>query len=93
MFSKKLKGKPFALFMDQLTVHRAKLVNPVYKELKITRIFNKTGSPDYNPIESVFSQVKRDYCRNRLQSLANDQAFFIAENIRKSFKKVTREMC
>ena len=30
-FSKKLKGKPFALFMDQLNVHKAKIVNPVYK--------------------------------------------------------------
>jgi transposase len=71
----------------------AKAVNPVYKELGITRIFNKAGSPDYNPIESVFSQVKRDYCRVRLRSLANDQAFLMAENIKKSFKKVTREIC
>ena len=30
VLSKKMKKKPFALFMDQLNVHKAKLVKPVY---------------------------------------------------------------
>ena len=89
VLSKKLKKQPFALFMDQLNVHKAKIVKPLYTELRITPIFNKAGSPDFNPIESTFAQVKREYCRQRLRSLANDQYFDMAENMRKSFKKVT----
>ena len=79
--------------MDQLNVHKAKIVKPIYQELGIVPIFNKAGSPDYNPIESTFSQVKREYCRLRLSSLANDQYFEMSESMRKAFKKVTRDMC
>ena len=93
VLSRKMKKKPFALFMDQLNVHKAKIVQPLYKELLITPIYNKAGSPDYNPIESTFSQVKREYSRIRLSSLVNDQIFLQADNIRKAFKKVTRTMC
>ena len=66
VLSRKMKKEPFALFMDQLNVHKAKIVQPYYKELGITPIYNKAGSPDYNPIESTFSQVKREYSRLRL---------------------------
>ena len=30
VLSRKMKKQPFALFMDQLNVHKAKLVKPVY---------------------------------------------------------------
>ena len=79
--------------MDQLNVHKAKIVKPIYQELGIKVIFNKAGSPDYNPIESNFSQVKREYCRLRLSALTNDKYFEMAENMRNAFKKVTKEMC
>ena len=93
VLSRKLKKRPFALFMDQLNVHKAKIVKPLYTELGITPIFNKAGSPDFNPIESTFAQVKREYCRQRLRSLANDLYFDMAENMKKSFEKVTKDMC
>ena len=42
-----------------------------YKDYKIVPIFNETYSPDYNPIETIFSQVKRRYKELRLNKLAN----------------------
>ena len=38
-------------------------------ELKIMPIYNLAYSPDYNPIESIFSLVKNRYKRIRSQAL------------------------
>ena len=69
MYLRMLKrGNPskLALFMDQLPVHRSRDVQAVCVELDITPVFNVSYSPEFNPIEAVFSQVKRIYCRARL---------------------------
>jgi transposase len=66
---------PIALFMDQLSVHRGKLVKPWYEKLDIVPIFNVGYSPEFNPIEACFSQVKRVYNRGRLTALANDRTW------------------
>ena len=42
-----------------------------YETYDIVPIFNETYSPDYNPIETIFSQVKRRYKEARLNKLAN----------------------
>ena len=55
---KKYPRPPIALFMDNLAVHRSKDVKPLYKELNITPIYNIGYSPEFNPIEAVFSRVK-----------------------------------
>ena len=46
---------PIALFMDKLAVHRHKDVKRVYEALDIKPIFIVVFSPEFNPIESVFS--------------------------------------
>ena len=52
---KKLNKVPIALFMDKLAVHRHKEVKLMYEALDIKPIFNVGYSPEFNPIESVFS--------------------------------------
>ena len=51
-------GAPFALYLDQLVVHKMKTVRAKYEEYSILPIFNIPASPDMNPIETCFSQVK-----------------------------------
>jgi transposase len=46
-------------------------------------------SPEYNAIEACFSQVKRNFCRERLNVLANFGDFDQNKVIRSSFLKVT----
>ena len=46
------------LFMDNLTAHTSNKSKETMRKLKIRYIFNIAYSPDYNPIESVFSKVK-----------------------------------
>ena len=71
------RGNPgrIALVMDQLPAHRSNEVKAACEELDIARVFNVAYSPEFNPIEGVFSQVKRTYCRERLHQLANGGTF------------------
>ncbi len=81
-----------ALLMDQLPVHRSNDVRAVCEELDLTRIFNVSYSPEFNPIEGVFSQVKRTYCRERLHQLANFGVFDQTDEIRVAFRRITRDV-
>ena len=44
--------------MDQLAVHKSRDVRPWYEELNIAPVYNVVYSPEFNPIESIFSRVK-----------------------------------
>lgn len=46
------------LFMDNLTTHTSNKSKDTMRDLGIKYIWNIAYSPDYNPIESVFSKVK-----------------------------------
>ena len=59
VLSQKMNGRPFALFMDNASIHREKELPEEYAKLKITTVFNVPYSPEFNPIEAVFSKVKR----------------------------------
>ena len=74
---RKMSGdRPLAILMDQLSVHSAKNeVIHLYSELDIKQILNIGYSPEFNCIESCFSQVKRLYNRVRLNSFANENEF------------------
>ena len=90
---RKKNGKvPLALFMDQLNVHRGKDVKPKYTEHDITPIYNIGYSPELNPIEAVFSQVKRVFVRERLRSLVNGEVFDMDLHIKTALAKITREL-
>ena len=66
-------------------------MQPVYKNLNIVPVYNVGYSPEFNPIESVFSQVKRVFCRKRLNKLVNKDEFDTNKEIRDAFAKVTKE--
>ena len=66
---------PIAVFMDQLPAHKSKKLEKWCDEHDVMRIFNVAYSPKFNPIEGVFSQVKRYYVRERLGALVVDRPF------------------
>ena len=53
--SEKLGGSDFALFLDNLAVHKTKEVKLLFEKLNITKIFNVPYCPQFNGIESYFS--------------------------------------
>lgn len=65
-YLKKLRAKqrstPLALFMDQLPVHKSKELKGWWVQLNITPVLNVGYCPEFNPIEAVFSKVKRVFC-------------------------------
>lgn len=67
--------RPLAIFMDNLSVHKSKATRRAYRHLDIVPLFNLAYSPDYNPIEMVFSQVKHHFKKDRLRKLANGEPF------------------
>lgn len=76
---------PFALFLDNLAVHKHDIVKKMYDRLQIHPIFNIPYSPETNPIETCFSLVKHYFVRKRLQCLANDLPFDINATIGEAF--------
>ena len=88
---RKLRNENVYLFMDNLAVHTKDNVMDMYDELGFKIVLNVKYMPDFQPIESVFAQVKPPYARWRLQALANDEEFDSIKNIKKAFKNVRSE--
>ena len=49
------------LFMDNLTTHTSPKTKTEMRRLGYKFLFNIAYSPNYNPIESVFSKVKQKF--------------------------------
>ena len=64
-----------ALFMDNLAVHHTPANKELFEELGLEVIFNKPYSPDFNPIESVFSIVKNHYKRAKFECENNSRKY------------------
>ena len=74
--------------MDNLSVHRSNAVKDRMTEMSIPYIFGPPYSPDYNPIELVFSIAKRELKINRLRAILNGQRFNIKKNVMKTFNSI-----
>ena len=69
MLSDKFHGQEFAIFMDNLQVHKTKEVLETCKRLKARPIFIVPYSPDFNGIETYFSLLKGEYKKLILERL------------------------
>ena len=88
-----MKRRPLALFMDQLAVHKSESVRAAYPGLDIKPVFNVGYSPEFNPIEAVFSKVKARFSSRRLYCLVNKIGFNVDNEIEAAFKAITKEHC
>ncbi len=87
--SEEMGGKPFAMYMDNLTLHKTVKAKKLYEKLNILPIYSITYMPQFNPIEYCFSQVKRVFNKNRLWALANDVPFDMEDQISDAFDVIT----
>ena len=74
----------WALFCDQLAIHKSKEVREACKELGIKLLLNVPYQPDYNPVESCISKIKSYYKKNKLRLLANEEIIDYAALIEES---------
>ena len=86
-----LHGAEFALFLDNLQVHKTQAVADACKELRAQRIFNVPYSPDFNGIEAYFSLVKAEYKKLVLQRLLKGLKVESPALIRQSVGLVEKE--
>ncbi len=82
-----------ALFMDRLMVHRSKKVTRKMMELKLPRILNASYSPNFNPIETIFSVFKGGIKKKRLQLLYQGEQEDLDIIIKQQFGQIEKEMC
>ena len=82
--SVKLGGGDFALFLDNLSVHKTKEAKLLFEALNITEIFNVPYCPQFNGIESYFSQIKATYKKLFLGSVVKEAQYDTMSLIKKS---------
>ena len=91
---KKLKGQKVCLFLDQLGIHTHPDTEKVFDELDFRVVFNLTYSPDFNPIETLFSKVKLKFLKLKLDYLVADgNQLTPLEMVEESLKTMTPESC
>ena len=91
MLSDKFHGQEFAIFMDNLQVHKTKEVLETCKRLKARPIFNVPYSPDFNGIETYFSLLKGEYKKLILEKLIKGIKVDSSSMIVQSIHKVDQE--
>jgi hypothetical protein len=82
---------PLALLMDNLGIHKCTVVKPYYEKLGISCIWCIPYSPEYNPIESVFSRVKSLFNKKRLNEIVNRRGFNFDRTIEACFGAIRVE--
>ena len=78
------------LYIDNLSVHRSKAVKERMDELGIAYVFSPIYSPDYNPVEYVFSMAKKKIKERRLEKILNEEEVDLWDIIKNSFKSIDR---
>ena len=89
--SQKLGSNDFALFLDNLSVHKIKDAKLLFEELNITEIFNVPYCPQFNGIESYFSQVKATYKKLLLQCVIKEAHYDTMGLIKQSIESISNE--
>jgi transposase len=89
--AEKLGGGDFAIFLDNLSVHKTKDAKHLFEKLNITEIFNVPYCPQFNGIESYFSQLKATYKKLFLKCVINDAPYDTIGLIKQSIKSVSNE--
>ncbi len=77
--------------MDNLSVHKTKDAKHVFEKLNITEIFNVPYCPQFNGIESYFSQVKATYKILLLKCVINVAPYDTIGLIKQSIESISNE--
>jgi transposase len=84
-------NKSFAVFMDNLRVHKTLEVTETCKQLHAKPIYNVPYSPNFNGIENYFNLVKAEYKKLILQKLVKGIKPDVTATIHQSIANVQKE--
>jgi hypothetical protein len=74
-----------------LSVHKTKDAKLLFEEINITEIFNVPYCPQFNGIESFFSQINAIYKNLFLGSVIKEASFDTMSLIKQSIKSVSND--
>ena len=89
----KVGKRPVSLFMDNASIHKKICVKEWWPKLNMLPIWNIGYSPEFNPIEAVFSKVKLEINSQRLNSLVNKKGFNVDKAIETAFRTIKADHC
>ncbi|MFM7729116.1 MAG: transposase, partial [Flavobacteriales bacterium] len=87
--AQKVNCSDFALFLDNLNVHKTKEAKLLFESLNITEIFNVPYCPQFNGIESYFSQIKATYKKILLKCVIEEVPYDTVSLIKESIQSVS----
>ena len=76
------------IFMDNLAVHRSRIIKERLDELSIAYVYCPPYSPEFNGIETVFSMFKRKLKKKRLQCIQEGREMEMEKEILNSFDSI-----
>jgi transposase len=95
VFLEELRARNFmddiCIVMDNLRVHHSNDVIDRLDELGIEYVFTPAYSPDFNPIESVFSIFKNRMKRMRIKAIQEEKSIDYEAEIKRIFGEIERE--
>ena len=91
MLSAKFLGQEFAIFIENLQLHKTKEVLETCKRLRARPIFNVPYSPAFNGIETYFSLLKGEYKKLLLERLIKGVKVDSSCLIMQSIQRVDQE--
>ena len=89
--AQKVNCSDFALFLDNLNVHKTKEAKLLFESLNITEIFNVPYCPQFNGIESYFSQIKATYKKMLLKCVIEEVPYDTVSLIKESIQSISDE--
>ena len=87
--AQKVNCSDFALFLDNLNVHKTKEAKLLFESLNITEIFNVPYCPQFNGIESYFSQIKASYKKMLLKCVIEEVPYDTVSLIKESIQSIS----
>ena len=92
IFLQEIRDKyPFedlALYMDNLSVHRSQEIIERMDELGLGYVFGPAYSPDFNPVETIFSGAKSYVKKQRLAAIINGYGIDLWQTVREAFDSI-----
>lgn len=83
-------NQKICILLDNLSVHRSKVVVERAAKLGIPLIFNCPYYPESNPIELVFAKVKHEYKKQKLRRIVEGKKIYQKILITNAFKSVDK---
>ena len=88
----KIGEQKYAIYLDNLAVHKSKLAKDVYEKLGIETIWAPPYTPELNAIEEYFSMLKHHVKQARLKDMVSKNRRKYKAYIKEAVKKIDVEV-